>query len=328
MGREQRNYTRDEFRFSGSYVSRYMNCHGSAVLAEAIPTFVAKVENQTMTTPSGKIKQHVIGTAIHNSFQEMLDGDVLEKAALLDELAAVRGPKRTALLEDETKYITWWFLGHNTLPPIEFNIISRLHIRVEEQQFYDEDSDAYEVIPAVAEGATPKQLRFLADALRYCFDIIDNMDGARVFLEETRPAVWTATQPRTTADIVITDGKQLEVIDLKLGTLAVEAFENYQLLYYTQTYKTTETRHRVHILQPGNFDSWEVTPETLEAWKQKALEAEQAILNGSLLLRPGKHCLFCPANPYSKGEKGSPVCPAQMEALFGPQDLSIITEEE
>lgn len=329
----ERGYGLKDFRFSGSYASRYMNCHGSAVLEEALPGFKAKPANNLLTTPAGKVKSHVLGTAVHTIFEGILENveNILEAAVLLDELAAKRGNARTELITDEKAYITWWFLANNALPPIEFNLITRLFVVVEEQKYWDDLEDIEVVIPKTTESIPPKLIRFMADALRFIYTLIDGKEGGRVYLEKTVKADWTATKPGTTADIVITDGKTLDIVDLKIGTIAVAAFENDQLLYYGKTYRTTETALNVHILQaehPGGVDTWEVTDEYLDGWTEKALEAEQAILNGSRNLLPGKHCLFCPANPYSKGEKGSPVCPAQMEALFGPADLSIITEED
>lgn len=329
----ERGYTLSDFRFSGSYASRYMNCHGSAVLAETLPGFSSKETNKIDTTPKGAIKTHVYGTRTHSVFEHILQEceDWLEAAAMLDELANIRNPKRDAIIESEKSYITWWFLGHGKLPPIEHKIISKLIIRIPQQSWYDELADEEVVVPPVTGSATPKQIRFLADAVRFVFNIMDNREGATFRVEPTVRADWVATKPNTTADLVITDGHTLDVVDLKIGTIAIPAFENDQLTYYGKTYRTTETTINVHILQdnhPNGVDSWEITEEYMEAWTDRALQAEAAILAGSRETRPGSYCLFCPANPYSKGERGTPVCPAQVEALFGPADLTIITEED
>ena len=329
----ERGYGLKDFRFSGSYASRYMNCHGSAVLTETFPGFSAKETNKVDTTPSGAIKAHVYGTRIHSVFEDILleTEDWIESAALLDTLAAVRGKAREDLLTNEKEYITWWFLANNNLPPVEYETINKLYISIPQQEYYDDLADETIIVPPVAASATPKQIRFIADALRSVFSIMDEREGATFQVEPTIRAEWVATKPNTTADLVITDGKTLDIVDLKIGTIAVPAYENYQLLYYGKTYRTTEERVNVHILQDkheNGIDTWSIPEDYFESWVADALEAEQAILNGSRTTQVGSHCLFCPANPYSKGERGMPVCPTQVEALFGPPDLSVITEED
>ena len=250
-----RQYNLEEFRFSGSYAGRYMNCHGSAVLAETFPGFTAKATNEFDTTPGGKIRSTVIGTQLHKVFERLLreTEDWIEAAALLDALADVRGAARIDLLTDEVQYITWWFLENNSAPPVEYDIIKMLYMYVPEQRQWDDLNDEEIVRPAVSQAMSPAQIRFIAEALRYVFGIIDLREGATWEMEKTKKATWTFTRPNTTADLVITDGKTLDVVDLKIGTLAVDAFENYQLLYYTETYRTTETTYNIHILQQKKF---------------------------------------------------------------------------
>ena len=316
-------HTLQDFRFSGSYISRYMNCPGSAVLSEALPGFESEDNRRKATTR---------GTRLHQVFQNILEGEaeITEAAAMLLKLADVFGKKRIALLVDETAYITWWFLAEENYcePPIPFSTIKLLHEIIPETLEYNEEDDVYDVIPEKVNQTSPALIRFLAEALLFVHEILEQREGAILIVEETRTADWTSTKPKTTADLVITDGKTLDVIDFKTGMIPVEAAHNDQLLYYAETYKKDEKEINLYILQPKNTSIWALSDGYLETWRNQALEAEQKILEGDRSLKPGSHCQFCPANPYSKGEKGTPVCPSQMEALFGPADLSVIVEED
>ena len=40
------------------------------------------------------------------------------------------------------------------------------------------------------------------------------------------------------------------------------------------------------------------------------------MLAGDTTLVPNDHCTFCPANPHSRGDKGSPLCPPMMQKLY------------
>ena len=314
-------YTIEDFRFSGSYGSRYHSCPGSAVLAEAIPGFRATGEERTATTR---------GTRLHSVFAHILTEceDLTAASTLLRELSAVRGQARVALLKDKRAYITWWFLAHHEAPPVEYEVIQELHETVPGYVQEDNETGATTTIPAKEIVTSPLLLRFLADAVQYIEELLVVAGPrAKLFVEQTKYATWTHTRPRTQADVVVTNGKQLWVIDLKTGSIPAEAAANEQLLYYVQTYRERETTFEVVILQPKQNSVWAVTPEYLERWTASVLEAEQRILAGDRSLVPGAHCQFCPANPYSKGDRGAPSCPAQVEVLFGTEDLTVILED-
>ena len=318
-----KTHTIQDLRFSGSYISRYMNCPGSAVLSEAIPGFESEDNRRKATTR---------GTRLHQVFQNILEGEteLTEAAAMLLKLADVFGKKRIALLVDETAYITWWFLAEENYcePPVPYSTIKLLHEIIPETTKYDEENDIYEVIPEKVNQTSPALIRFLAEALLFVHEIREDREGARLIVEETRVANWTDTKPETTADLVMTDGKTLDVFDFKTGTIPVDAAHNDQLLYYAQTYLTEEVEVNLYILQPKNTSIWALSDGYLETWRNQALEAEQRIIEGDRTLRPGSHCQFCPANPYSKGELGNPKCPAQIEVLFGKEDEGTIYEED
>ena len=296
-------YGIEDFRFSGSYVSRYHHCSGSAVLDESIPGFVAVGEDRAAST---------LGTRLHRVFERILGecDDVLEAAALLNALADVWGKPRIVIIQDEVSYYRWWILelkgeGH---PPIAHDIVEELHAVTPE--WLEEDEETGATISHLAKDivTSPKLIRFLADALRFVHALRDENLGAVMYTEEKRVASWTQTKPKTSADVVLSSKVRLDIVDLK-------------------TYLRREVELWVHIIQPGNESSWQVPREYLDQWVVSVLAAEQRILDGDRTRTPGKHCQFCPANPFTKGERGSPNCPEQVEVLFGAEDLSIILEE-
>lgn len=316
-------YGIDSFRFSGSYVSRYHACPGSAVLEEAIPGFQSLGKERAASS---------LGTRLHKVFQRILEEceDWIEGAALLDALANVWGKARIELLVSEKAYLTWWILEmkNTTAPPVPFSIISLLHEVQPAWVEEDVETGAMTSHPEKEIQTSPKLIRFLADAVRYIYNLADLHEGAVVRTEDTRVAEWTQTKPKTSADVTINSPKRIDIVDLKTGTIPVEAFENEQLLYYLETYmEGTEVELYVHVIQPGNESVWEVPAEYLENWRESVLWAEQRILDGDRSLNPGKHCQFCPANPFTKGERGTPNCPAQVEVLFGAEDLTVILED-
>jgi len=317
-------YGIEDFRFSGSYVSRYHHCSGSAVLDEAIPGF---------KPVGGERAASSLGTRLHKVVQRILTQceDWEAAAELLDQLAAVRNVKdeRVILLKSEAQYYRWWILdrGNTSAPPVPFEIIELLHEVQPERVEEGEDGVEEIMIPAKDIMTSPLLIRFLAQAVRYIYSLLDEVEGAEVWCEQSRTAEWTQTKPQTSADIVLTNGVKIIVVDLKTGTIPVEAAHNEQGLYYVETYRTKEVEAEFHIIQPGNISAWEVPLDYLAEWQASVLRAEQRILDGDRTLVPGKHCQFCPANPYTKGERGAPSCPAQVEVLFGTDDLAIILED-
>jgi len=311
----------EDFRFSGSYVTRYHHCHGSAVLEESIPGFKSNGVERAAST---------LGTRLHKVFERILAecNDILEAAALLNRLADVWGKDRLMLLQVEKSYIVWWFMKEFEAPPIDFSIIELLHDVV--PAYVEEDIETGTTISHLAKEIVtpPKMIRFLADALRFIMELHDETGGSEMYLESKRIAEWTQTKPKTSADVAMSNSIRLDIVDLKTGTIPVEAAHNEQLLYYVESYRDKEVELWVHIVQPGGISSWQVPREYLDEWVASVLRAEQAILAGDRSLTPGKHCQFCPANPYTKGERGTPNCPAQVEVLFGAEDLTIILEEE
>jgi len=122
---------------------------------------------------------------------------------------------------------------------------------------------------------------------------------------------------------------ELHIIDLKAGKIPVDSYDNSQLKFYALSFAHLAPKAEGvtgHIVQPwaNNTNSTFYSAQELADFKQDVLSAEQDILDGDLTLTPSDECLFCPANPHSRGAKGSPFCPAMMNVLYPLQ----INEQE
>lgn len=310
----------NDFRFSASYASRYNNCHGSANLSEAIPGFEYPERNNDGMKGEG--------TRLHKIFQEALSdpSNLLEKAVLLDELAELWGPKRTAYLEQSEKtYIVNWFLKHKTAPPFELSVLKEGLLQYVPALDTDgNQTKAEDGSPIfVARGVPPRRIAFIAEALRYVNDVIKTMskESLEVLVEVKRTATWLSTRPKTTVDLIIRDDKTMHVMDLKMGDIEVSPIRNEQLMYYAATFDAFEyERVTLHILQRNYTDWWHLPLDLLREWVTTVQASERAIASGDLTLTPGEHCKFCPANPHGRGDKGNKACPAMMVVLYGERD--------
>lgn len=148
-----------------------------------------------------------------------------------------------------------------------------------------------------------------------------------VLSEETFKATWLTLEPETTPDLVFYTKDEVHVIDSKWGTIPVEVVENEQLMFYAACVAPLAPKAKgvtAHILQPraDNMESWFIDTVRLGKFMDDARAAEAAIIAGDVTFNPNDHCTFCPANPHSRGVKGSPFCPAMMDLLgYGPQPI-------
>jgi hypothetical protein len=298
-------------RFSASYASRYNNCHGSAHLEEAIPGFIMPDSNEA--------GRKGLGTQLHEIFAEVLSSkvDLLLAATCLEELAAVWGNKRTALIKDEKKYIVWWFMVHKSMPPIEHSVLDKLIQYIPKT----DKAEAHE------HSTPPRLIVFLAEALRKVWAITSELEEWDILIETKRSASWLITEPSTTVDLIIYNDEVIYIIDLKMGDIPVTPFMNEQLMYYAMTFRRASQKMFLVILQRNNIDEWELPRKVLLEWVEKMQTSEQAILDGDLSLKAGSHCTFCPANPHTRGDKGNKACPAMMQLLYGDRDAMSIEAE-
>lgn len=139
--------------------------------------------------------------------------------------------------------------------------------------------------------------------------------------EHTVQSDWLPQPRPTTADLVFYTQDQLEIVDTKWGKIPVEAHGNVQGLFYAASYaylapKATEVTF--HIVQPraDNMESWTISLSELAQFMNDAIAAQTAILAGDTTFGPSDECKFCPAYPHSRGDKGSPLCPATLKLLY------------
>ena len=134
-------------------------------------------------------------------------------------------------------------------------------------------------------------------------------------------ADWLTTKPGTTADLVLYTKDEMHIIDLKTGRIPVEVIDNKQMLFYAASYghlAPKATGITLHIVQPwaDNTTAWFASAGEISKFMRETKLAEAAIQGGDAAFGPGDHCMFCPANPQGRGEKGRPFCPALMEMYY------------
>lgn len=289
-----------------------MACPGAANLEEAIPGWTPPVEDPT------KFKAKPLGTRVHEiliPFADMSPNFLQGFHDIVLEFSKLHHSKRTLITQNRGELIT--FLG--------IRLPSNLSKRDTMMVF-----DWFESL----HGLVPKMLRFIAEVALWHADMYQKyyyQNTVKRWAELDMTTSWLAQPGKTQADFVLFDrnSRVLEVVDYKTGSIPVAAIDNDQLKFYAwsviksldltgTTPYTTVDKIVVTILQPGattdNFQ--ELTYRELEEWSKEALAAESRILDGVLTLTPGDHCTFCPANPFARGEKGFPLCPAQREFLF------------
>lgn len=177
----------------------------------------------------------------------------------------------------------------------------------------------HEVFAATAE-MTAKEVLALAKALEYVGELRAKR-RFKVLAEETVVAEWLDSKPQTTVDLCLYTQDELHVIDYKWGTIPVEVVGNEQLLFYAVSLGHLAPKaHGVtlHIVQPNadNIESWYADTNALADFMARARAAEQKISAGDTTFGPSDHCMFCPAYPHSRAEKGRPMCPVTLNMLY------------
>lgn len=179
-------------------------------------------------------------------------------------------------------------------------------------------------IHAILEQATAftaADTQFIADAVQYVAQL-RSLRRFKVETEYTMEATWLPSKPLTTVDLILYTQDELHIVDHKTGKIPVEVHGNEQLLYYAacaaQEFAPRAKGVTLHINQPwaGNQESWYVTADELQQFMLDARTAEAKVTGKVVEFGPSDHCMFCPANPHSRGDKGAPLCPAMMDLLY------------
>lgn len=167
---------------------------------------------------------------------------------------------------------------------------------------------------------TPKEMLGISEAMRYVAEL--RMQRRFTMLREVHGEGWWLQQkPPTTADVVLHVSDELHIVDYKFGKIPVSAQGNTQGMYYSLAFLPLAPKAKhvtFHILQPfaKNFDSVQFSMNELDQFRKDTAAAEQAILAGSTQFMPGDHCQFCPANPHTRGARGTKFCPAMLQLLY------------
>lgn len=182
-------------------------------------------------------------------------------------------------------------------------------------------TDMHEIMERVG-AYTPKQMLGIAEAIQYVAEL-RRRRRFKVLLEQSGEGWWFEQDPKpqTTADVVLHVADELHVVDYKFGTVPVSAAGNEQGMFYSLAFLGLAPRAKgvtFHIVQPfaDNIDSVFFSLEELDEFRIACLKAEAAIAAGDTTFNPGDHCTFCPANPHTRGGKGSPSCPAMLQILY------------
>lgn len=299
-------------RFSASVASRLEVCPGSGNLDLAIPGWELAPRDQ-MAGAAGR------GTWMHDILAWACSVDDEQERhefiGILRDFAKLGYRMRDLYISDEDEAWKWLDRRSPWREPIDKVLIAALdHTK---HSYVDAGGDT-----VTLSRLSPKELRFLADAIEYFNDVVFKVGTHNLHQEEKVTIDWLESKPRTTADVVVWDEEELDIIDWKTGAIAVDAVDNTQLEFYAGAWiklcPPSVRLIKVHIVQPGNTSSWSFTREKLEHRMQELRRAEAKVLNKDLTLIPSDHCKFCPANPHGRGDKGTPSCPAMMKLLYPP----------
>lgn len=172
----------------------------------------------------------------------------------------------------------------------------------------------------------PKEAKFFSEALDYVTEVRTRR-RFRKLIEHTETVDWLDKSLETTADLVLYVQDELHIVDLKTGKTPVEVIDNYQLLYYAATYGYLAPKAKgayLHIVQPwaGVMEEWFADASTIARFMADARGAHASINAGDVTFTPGEWCMFCPANPHARTDKGSPSCPAMLQMLY-PEILDV-----
>lgn len=301
-------------RFSASVASRLEICPGSGNLDLAIPGWKLTPRDQ-MAGAAGR------GTWMHDILAWVCaqsEDDRGTYVEILRDFAQLGYRKRDLFVTDEDEAWKWLDERSADAIPADLQLLAKLNHGT--QVYVDAGGDT-----VTLSRLAPKELRFMASAVKYFDSVVFKIGTQNLHQEEKVTITWLDSHPRTTADVVVWDGEELAVIDWKTGAIPVEAQDNTQLVFYAGAWinrvPASVQEITVHIVQPGNTSSWTFTREHLMQRIKELREAEAKVLNKDLTLVPSDSCTFCPAYPQSRGDKGSPLCPAALRLLYPPAPI-------
>lgn len=167
-----------------------------------------------------------------------------------------------------------------------------------------------------------REMAAAAEAIAYVAELRSTR-RFKVLIEQSIKATWLTSEPDTTVDLVLYTQDEIHVIDWKWGKVRVEVTDNAQLMYYALCFAPLAPKAKgvtLHIVQPNadNMNSWFADTATLATFMGTATKTEKLLLSGDVTFGPSDNCFFCPANPHSRGQKGTPLCPTMLGMLYPP----------
>ena len=135
----------------------------------------------------------------------------------------------------------------------------------------------------------------------FCRQLAAQKD-AEMIVEAKVPLFWSREE-HGYADCVIRTEDTVHVIDLKTGSIPIDAVNNYQLLTYAYGMGMTSTEvFTMTIIQDNEAKSWSLSVDQIEALSSVIGVKAQAALNPYIheLNASDEACMFCPCRPFCK----------------------------
>ena len=137
-----------------------------------------------------------------------------------------------------------------------------------------------------------------------------------ILVEHKMTMAWMKDPSWTTADVIMYLVDELHIIDHKTGGIAVQP-DAPQLLSYGAAARALCLAPKakgvwLHVNQAKgkNHVKYWVSNEELDAFVAEQQRHEEELLAGDLAFGPSHDaCKFCPANPMSRGARGTVLCP-------------------
>ena len=135
----------------------------------------------------------------------------------------------------------------------------------------------------------------------FCRQLAAQKDAEMIV--EARVPLFYSREEHGYADCVIRTEDCVHVIDLKTGSIPVDAVNNWQLAIYAYGMGMTSTEtFTMTIIQNNEAKSWSLTVDQIEALSSVIGVKAQAALNPYInqLVTSDDGCMWCPCKPFCK----------------------------
>ena len=135
----------------------------------------------------------------------------------------------------------------------------------------------------------------------FCRQLAAQKDAEMIV--EARVPLFYSREEHGYADCVIRTDETVHVIDLKTGSIPVDAVNNWQLATYAYGMGMTSTEvFTMTIIQDNEAKSWSLTVDQIEALSSVIGVKAQAAMNPYIneLNASDEACMWCPCKPFCK----------------------------